>query len=184
MSAPFPKQSRVTGETPVVDIQTATRQTILGQEVDELAADLAQLVLRGRAHPWRDREQRLRAVTDVGGSTGPSTLALNIHGGKTEDQRLLMNGVALSTMIGGGWGGGAIPNASGTPSSPSTRRPSTPRRPTGGVRINFIPRDGGNRFSGTIAGSFANDSMQPDSFVEDLPYITNPDGFRASTVKS
>jgi hypothetical protein len=173
----------VTGETPVVDIQTATRQTILGQEVVSSLPTSRNSFSVGVLIAGVTVSSGFGAVTDVGGSTGPSTLALNIHGGKTEDQRLLMNGVALSTMIGGGWGGGAIPNASGTAEFAIDTAAVDATAATGGVRINFIPRDGGNRFSGTIAGSFANDSMQPDSFVEDLPYITNPDGFRASTVK-
>ena len=36
---------------------------------------------------------------------------------------------------------------------------------TGGVRINFIPRDGGNRFSGTIAASYATESFASDNFT-------------------
>jgi hypothetical protein len=36
---------------------------------------------------------------------------------------------------------------------------------TGGVRINFIPRDGGNRYSGTIFGSFATESFASDNFT-------------------
>ena len=50
-----------------------------------------------------------------------------------------MNGVSLSTMIGGGWGGGAIPNATGV-SEMAVRhvRRWTRRLATGGVRINFI----------------------------------------------
>ena len=36
---------------------------------------------------------------------------------------------------------------------------------TGGVRINFIPRDGGNRFSGTIFGSYASEGFAGDNFT-------------------
>ena len=54
------------------------------------------------------------ANQDVGGSLGPSTFSLVTHGGRLEDQRMSVNGVALSTMIGGGWGGGSVPNATGT----------------------------------------------------------------------
>jgi hypothetical protein len=174
----------VTGETPVVDVQTATRQTIIGQDVVAALPTSRNSFSLGAMITGVNVRDGFGAVTDVGGATGPSTLALSAHGGKTEDQRLLMNGVALSTMIGGGWGGGAIPNASGTSEFAIDTAAVDATAATGGVRINFIPRDGGNRVSGTIAGSFANDSMQPDSFVQGLPFITNPDGFRASTVKS
>jgi hypothetical protein len=51
------------------------------------------------------------------------------------------------------------------------------------VRINFIPRDGGNRFSGTIAGNIATDGMQPDTFVDVTEAQRHSPIFRASTVK-
>jgi hypothetical protein len=104
------------------------------------------------------------SVTDVGGALGPSTYNLVIHGGKTEDQRLTMNGVSLSTMIGGGWGGGAIPNPSGFSEVTIDTAAVSAELATGGVRINFIPKDGGNQLRGTIFGSFANDSMQGEHF--------------------
>jgi len=36
---------------------------------------------------------------------------------------------------------------------------------TGGVRINFIPRDGGNRYSGKIFGSYAGEDFVSDNFT-------------------
>jgi hypothetical protein len=37
-----------------------------------------------------------------------------------------------------------------------------------GVRMNFIPREGGNTFSGTIIGSFTDDSLAGDNFTQEL----------------
>ena len=39
---------------------------------------------------------------------------------------------------------------------------------TGGVRINFIPKDGGNQFSGSFLGAFANDSMAANNVTPAL----------------
>ena len=39
---------------------------------------------------------------------------------------------------------------------------------TGGVRINFIPRDGGNAFTGSLLTSFANESMAGNNFSQEL----------------
>ena len=39
---------------------------------------------------------------------------------------------------------------------------------SGGVRINFIPRDGGNRFSGSFVGAFANPSMSSNNLTPEL----------------
>ena len=38
----------------------------------------------------------------------------------------------------------------------------------GGIRINYIPRDGGNTFSGSLFATFANHSMQSDNLTDDL----------------
>ena len=78
---------------------------------------------------------------------------------------MMVNGVALSSMIAGGWGGGAVPNATGTAEFAIDVSAVDAQAATGGVRINFIPRDGGNRFSGTIFGSFATESFASDNFT-------------------
>ena len=69
---------------------------------------------------------------------------------------MMVNGVALSSMIAGGWGGGAVPNATGTAEFAIDVSGVDAQAATGGVRINFIPRDGGNRFSGTIVRQLRN----------------------------
>jgi hypothetical protein len=45
---------------------------------------------------------------------------------------------------------------------------NTAEVPTGGVRVNIIPREGGNTFNGTFYSSFANSAMQGDNFTDDL----------------
>src|SRR6185436_18929900 len=40
--------------------------------------------------------------------------------------------------------------------------------PTGGVRINIIPREGGNTFNGTFFASIATSAMQASNFTDDL----------------
>jgi Carboxypeptidase regulatory-like domain len=173
----------VTGETPVVDLQTATRQRVMDQEIITAVPTSRNSFAVGVLIPglslFSGGVGSNNSNQDVGGALGPTTLALTAHGGKTEDQRLLVNGVSLSTMIGGGWGGGAIPNASGIAEMAFDTAAVNAELATGGVRINFIPRDGGNRFSGTVAGSFANEDFQGESFKQ----VRNFDPVRASTVK-
>ena len=103
----------VTGETPTVDMQSATQQRVIDHAVIDALPTARDSFAVGGLIPGTTVKDAFGAVTDVGGALGPSTYNLIIHGGKTEDQRLTMNGVSLSTMIGGGWGGGAIPNPSG-----------------------------------------------------------------------
>ena len=99
---------------------------------------------------------------DVGGSVVQEVASLEARtGGRTADQRLMVNGVALSSMIQGGWGGGAVPNATGTVGIRGIDVSAVDAQAaTGGVRINFIPRDGGNRDSGTVFASLATDQLR------------------------
>jgi hypothetical protein len=50
---------------------------------------------------------------------------------------------------------------------------------TGGVRINMIPREGGNTFSGTTFATFSNTSLQGDNFNDALRAdLGNPDALK------
>ena len=102
---------------------------------------------------------------DVGGAVVAEVAALSANGGRTNDQRMMVNGVALSSGIGGGWGGGAVPNAAGTQEFAIDVSAVDAQAATGGVRVNFIPRDGGNQFSGTIFGSYSRGSWASDNYT-------------------
>jgi hypothetical protein len=103
----------VTGEPPIVDLQSTTRQTVVTRAQADALPTGRNMFNLGVLIPGITLTTGGLANQDVGGALGPNTLALGIHGGQTQDQRLTMNGVSLSTMIGGGWGGGTIPNQAG-----------------------------------------------------------------------
>src|SRR6202021_4245982 len=51
---------------------------------------------------------------------------------------------------------------------PPATPPPSPAMATGGVRINFIPRDGGNTFGNSTFFTFANQSMQGNNYTDAL----------------
>jgi hypothetical protein len=168
----------VSGEAPIVDVQSTTKQTVITHaELDALPTGKNMFNV-GVLIPGITLSTGGLANQDVGGALGPNTLALAIHGGKTQDQRFTMNGISLSTMIGGGWGGGTIPNPAGVSEMLFDTSAVDASLSTGGVRINFIAKDGGNRFAGTGSFSFANDSMQGNNFTQRLKDLglTTPGG--------
>jgi hypothetical protein len=168
----------VTGEPPIVDLQTTTRQTVVTHAQLDALPTGRNMFNVGVLIPGVTLTTGGLANQDVGGALGPNTLALGIHGGQTQDQRLTMNGVSLSTMIGGGWGGGTIPNAAGVSEMLFDTSSVDASLSTGGVRINFIAKDGGNKFEGTVFGSFANDSFQGSNYTDRLKALglTTPGG--------
>ena len=153
----------VSGETPVVDLQSTTRQAVMDQEIVSAIPSSRTPFTVGVLIPG----VRKGAFTgqDVGGSVVQEVASLEANGGRTSDQRMMVNGVALSSGIAGGWGGGAVPNATGTAEFAIDVSAVDAQAATGGVRINFIPRDGGNRFSGTVAANYATGSWASDNFT-------------------
>jgi hypothetical protein len=173
----------VSGETPIVDVQTVRRQTVLDQEVvtaipTSRNSFSVSVLIPGVSLAFSGTLGSPNNAQDVGGSLGPSTESLSAHGSRLQDQRQAVNGVALSTMIGGGWGGGAVPNATGTAEFAIDTAAVDAALATGGPRVNFIPKDGGNRLSATIYGSYATESFQSEKLVtkENFPAI------RANTI--
>jgi hypothetical protein len=152
----------VSGATPAVDLQSTTRQISITQElVSALPSSRTPFAL-GVLIPGVTQSFGGR---DVGGTVVAEVAALAANGGRTGDQRMMVNGVALSSGIAGGWGGGAVPNATGTAEFAIDVSGVDAQAATGGVRVNFIPRDGGNTFSGTIVGNYARGAWASDNYT-------------------
>ena len=131
----------VSGATPTVDLQSTTRQVSITQEIVSQIPSSRNPFALGVLIPGVTQSFGAR---DVGGAVVAEVAALSANGGRTNDQRMMVNGVALSSGIGGGWGGGAVPNAAGTQEFAIDVSAVDAQAATGGVRVNFIPRDGGN----------------------------------------
>src|SRR5262249_32940612 len=92
----------VSGQSPIVDVQTVTRQTALNQErLDTIPSgsrtpiSLANLVPAAITPP---------TARDVGGSQGEANVRMAIHGAIMGDQKLLYDGMRYNNTVGGGVG--------------------------------------------------------------------------------
>src|SRR5687768_12061610 len=104
---------------------------------------------------------------DSGGITGGSGgMAGFIHGARASDSRTLHDGINT------GWAGAnsnaAVSNVAGAQEVVMTTSGGLGEAETAGVMLNIIPRDGGNTFSGTLAYSGANSSMQGNNYTDAL----------------
>lgn len=153
----------VTGESPVIDVRTATKQTVLDRE-------MVQAIPSGRNY------YNLGALVtgvasnsaDVGGALGDTMSSLMAHGSKAVDQRVTNNGVSIMTLQAGGNIGGATPDVSSASEITVDTSAVSADLPTGGVRVNLIPRDGGNRFASSNYFTFSTEGMQADNFTSRL----------------
>jgi hypothetical protein len=159
----------VTGEAPTVDVQTATRQTVLDR-------DVVQAIPTGRN--YYSLGTLINGVTsnsnDVGGALGDTMSSLTIHGSKNQDQRIMNNGVGIMTLQAGGNIGGATPDVSSASEITVDTSAVNADLPTGGVRINLIPRDGGNTWASSNFFTFTNEGLQGNNLTQRLQDLGVP----------
>jgi hypothetical protein len=155
----------VSGDAPVVDVQSSKTEQIMRSELVAAipTSRLAQGVVR--------LVPGVIVQTDVGGASGagigPQGAGAGlIHGGKADDSRLMQDGMTQ------GWNGGGsgmfMANSGGAQEIVVTTSGGLGEAEVGGVILNVIPRDGGNIFSGSVFGSFANSAMQTSNFSPSL----------------
>jgi hypothetical protein len=154
----------VTGEAPTVDVQTVMRQQVLSAEMIDALPTARNYVTLARLIPGT-----VGGGNDVGGSelqgTGGS---VSIHGSRIVDQRVTLNGISTMTLQAGGNVGGQIPDVGSAQEITVDSSGLSAEMATGGIRINFIPRDGGNTFANSTFFTFSNGSMQGSNFTQRL----------------
>ena len=154
----------VTGEAPLIDVQAVTRQQVLSSAMIEALPTARNYVTLARLIPGT-----VGGGNDVGGSelqgTGGS---VTIHGSRTVDQRVTLNGLNTMTLQAGGNVGGQIPDVGSAQEVTIDHTAVSAELPTGGVRINFIPRDGGNTWANTAFFTFSNTNFQGNNFTQRL----------------
>jgi hypothetical protein len=79
-----------------------------------------------------------------------------------------LNGVSIMTLQAGGNIGGQQPDVGSAAEVTVDTSSLSAEMSTGGIRINFIPKDGGNTFSNSTFFTFSNQSMQGDNFTQAL----------------
>ena len=160
----------VTGESPIVDVQNATAQRVMQKEVVDA-------IPVGRSHqslailiPGLSTTAGINPVVqDVGGTNNLRLAnAFTIHGGRTTDSNIQIDGFQIRNI-------GASPNLTNMfPDMGATQEMTIDYAAgmadaaTGGVKINYIPREGGNTVSGSFFATGVNPSFQADNFSDDL----------------
>ena len=155
----------VTGATPVVDIQNVRSQTVLNSAVlDSLPtskqiAGFAALTLGVSA-----------SQPDTSGARGDVNNQLTIHGGRGDDGRAKIDGLSLQNNSGNGGGQNFVyrPNILAMQETTIETGGMSAEAETGGVQLNYVPREGGNAFKVNSSVDFANGSLQGENITDTL----------------
>lgn len=154
----------VTGEAPVVDTSTITKQAVLNSEVVDSLPTSRNYFGLARMVPGTSG-----GGSDVGGSQIQDVgTGVTVHGSRSTDQRVTVNGVSTMTLQAGGSIGGQTPDVGSAAEVTVDTTNLSADLPTGGLRINFIPRDGGNRFASSTFFTISDGALQGDNFTSDL----------------
>jgi hypothetical protein len=152
----------VTGETPVVDVQSVKVQQTVSNDIiraipSSRSAGGIQAVIPG-----------MSGGGDSGGITGGGGSAGTIHGGRGSDSRTYNDGLNIGWAGGGGGQWGNMVNVAAAQELVLSTSGGLGEAETSGVILNAIPREGGNTFSGSIVGNGATAAMQGSNYTQSL----------------
>jgi hypothetical protein len=159
----------VTTESPIVDLQSSQRQRVFSQ-------DTLDAIPAGRSHineivllPGVNASQPGRGgLQDVGGTNNLQNTTFSIHGGRTSDTRLQLDGVRLGNVLSPGEFSNFVPDSGATQETTVDYGAISAELAFGGLRINLVPKEGGNTYRGSFFATGVNSGWQSDNLTDDL----------------
>jgi hypothetical protein len=166
----------VTGEAPTVDVQNTARQGVVDRDTIENIPAGRNIFALGALNPGITTN----TGQDVGGAVINATTGMSSHGGRSNDGWTSMDGITMNAMASTGFTTRLVYSMASVQEVTLDYSANTADVPTGGVRINIVPREGGNTFNGTVFASIATHAMQADNFTDALRKqgLRTPDAVR------
>ena len=159
----------VTGASPVVDLQSTQNQFVANREVlDVLPAT-------------RSMQGGAALVPGVNFYSQGFVSTMSVHGSASADQRIYFDGMRIGQNL---TGTGSQANGTGVNDLAQEELvydagSQSAETALGGVRMDSIPKEGGNRFAGSERFFFSNGALQQDNVPDDLrQYISEGDELR------
>jgi hypothetical protein len=152
----------VSAESPVVDVSTNTKAQVLSRDVLDAVPS---------AHTIQSVGALVVGVAltapDVGGSQAMQQTYFTVHGLGAAQTTVMIDGM----IVNGLQGDGAIQsylNEGANQEMVYQTGGGTVDSPTGGVKINLVPKEGGNRFSGSLFEGYESSSLQANNLTPEL----------------
>ena len=156
----------VTGEAPVVDVQTTRRETVLSNDV------LQSLPVTRSYTGIMSNIASLMPTGGVGAETNPGQInRFTAHGGRQNEGRISVNGL-LVTEPGSGAGVSSLAyDVSNVDEVQVLVSGGLGEAETGGPIMNLVPRSGGNTFAGSAFYSGAGEWSRANNVDDELRAI-------------
>jgi hypothetical protein len=158
----------VVGESPVVDVQNVAARTVMTREVMDAVPQGRNIQAIGIMIPGTGLQIGGGGAIsrDVGGSGSLQQSPLSYRGSVASVQTV--EGMRMNNLCGVGqysgnyWNDGMFSEISYSTGADSAEMGQ------GGLRINMIPKDGGNTFRGTVFANYTGESWNGDNLTPDL----------------
>jgi hypothetical protein len=151
----------VTGESPIVDVQSARRQLTLNSDVIRSIPTIRNYNAVVLLVPGVTTN-----TNDV--LTGATTTQFPIHGGRNNEGRLMIDGLNIGTPVGGNQPPGYIADIGNAQEITFTTSGGLGESETAGLVMNVVPRTGGNRYSGSMFFSGTGEKFQSSNYTDAL----------------
>jgi hypothetical protein len=156
----------VSGQSPLVDTRSVAKVQVISQET--LAALPTSKSVGGMLAFVPGAVSPANGV-DTGGTKGEQSVRISVFGARPGDMRQMTNGLLYTNLNGDGGGRLYFVN-------PVTIQENvidlgaagSALYQTSGAVVNTIPREGGNRLSGTGFGAFTNHNLQSSNLSDEL----------------
>jgi hypothetical protein len=152
----------VTGESPIVDVQSTRTQSIIDKEVLAAIPSSRNVVGIQAIIPG------MSVNGDSGGIAGTMQGgAAAIHGGRGMDSRIYADGINMG-WAGSSGGGGQMPQVAASQEVVMTISGGLGEAETSGVVFNAVPRQGSNVFTGQFNYSGSSGGLQGSNYTQAL----------------
>src|SRR5437867_12006735 len=152
----------VAAESPVVDSQTNFKAQVLPREVLDRVPTAHTIQSAGQLVVGVQMD-----VPDVGGSRAMQQTYFFVHGAGTSQTSVLMDGMIMNGLQ----ADGAVQsymNDAGAEQMVFQTGGGTADSPTGGLKLNVAPKEGGNSFHGSLFAGFESNSLQSNNLSPSL----------------
>jgi hypothetical protein len=154
----------VTGESPIVDVQSVRRQTVIDDEV--ITAIPASRSYTSLMSLMPSTVTAAGSAMDV--QVVPGMVVFGGAGGRGNEGRLQLDGLSVGSAFNGAGVSSYIPDVGNAREITMTTSGGLGEAEVGGPSLNVVPREGGNAIRGTFYGAGVTEGMVGANYTDEL----------------
>jgi hypothetical protein len=157
----------VSVESPIVDVQSVQRQTVLtGNVVNELPSSRAYGAIMQLIPSLTTQASFTPGARDV--QVTPGMSVFGGQGGRENEGRLQLDGINTGAPVNGGGVSSYIPDVTNSQEVTFTTSGGLGEAEVGGPSMNIVPKTGGNVLKGTFYTAGVNEAMVGSNYTPEL----------------